>query len=108
MRLIEGWDIRAQDLSKMEEVAATTPIEHIDRNFRDIVLILRSSSRNDSLRQGHNFKQYFQRFSQSYAAYVCTDCVLIFSHITCGWRWELCLFVSLFTVASSTLFLMFR
>ena len=67
MCLIEGGDIRAQDLSKMEEVAAVTPIEYIDRNFCDVVLTLRSSSRNDSLRQGHDFEQYFQRFSQTHA-----------------------------------------
>ena len=84
MCLIEGGDIRAQDLSKMEEVAAVTPIEYIDRNFRDIVLTLRSSSRNDSLRQGHDFEQYFQRFSQTHAAYVYTNCILIFHHRTYG------------------------
>ncbi|ORE14766.1 hypothetical protein BCV71DRAFT_267161 [Rhizopus microsporus] len=84
MHLIEGGDIHAQDLSKMEEVAAVTPIEYIDRNFRDIVLTLRSSSRNDSLRQGHDFEQYFQRFSQTHAAYVCTNSVLMFHHGTYG------------------------
>ena len=67
MRMIEGEDIRAQYLSKMEKVAAVTPIEYIDRNFCDVVLTLRSSSRNDSLRQGHDFEQYFQRFSQTHA-----------------------------------------
>ncbi|KAG1178386.1 hypothetical protein G6F70_000108 [Rhizopus microsporus] len=51
MHLIKGDDKRTHNLPTMEEVAAAIPIEYIDRNFRDIVLTLRSSSRNDSLRQ---------------------------------------------------------
>ena len=51
MHLIKGDDKRTHNLPTMEEVAVAIPIEYIDRNFRDIVLTLRSSSRNDSLRQ---------------------------------------------------------
>ena len=79
MCLIEGGDIRAQDLSKMEEVAAVTPIEYIDRNFHDVVLTLRS---NNSLCQKIGFEQHFQRISQTHAAYMCTNSVLIFHHGT--------------------------
>ncbi|CEG74052.1 hypothetical protein RMATCC62417_09322 [Rhizopus microsporus] len=59
MHLIEEDDKRTHSLPTMEEVAAIIPIEYIDRIFRDIVLTLRSSSRNDSLRQGHDFEQSF-------------------------------------------------
>ncbi|CEG83071.1 hypothetical protein RMATCC62417_17047 [Rhizopus microsporus] len=50
MRLIEGGDRRTHNLPTMEEVAAVIPIEYSNRSCRDIVLTLRSSSRNDSLR----------------------------------------------------------
>ena len=81
MCLIEGGDRHARDLSKMDKVAAVIPIEYSDRNFRDIVLTLRS---NNSLCQKIEFEQYFQRISQTHAAYVCTNCVLIFHHGTYG------------------------
>ncbi|CEG75461.1 hypothetical protein RMATCC62417_10497 [Rhizopus microsporus] len=61
MCLIEEGDRRTQNLPTMEEVAAVIPIEYSDISFRDIVLTLRSSSRNDSLRQGRDFEQRFQR-----------------------------------------------
>ncbi|KAG1178316.1 hypothetical protein G6F70_000161 [Rhizopus microsporus] len=80
--LIKVDDKRTHNLPTMEEVAVAIPIEYIDRNFRDIVLTLRSSSRNDNLRQGHNFEQYFQHISQTHAAYVCTKYVLIFHYGT--------------------------
>ncbi|CEG83054.1 hypothetical protein RMATCC62417_17030 [Rhizopus microsporus] len=50
MRLIEGGVRCTYNLPTMVEVAAAIPIEYIDRSFRDIVLTLGSSSRNDSLR----------------------------------------------------------
>ncbi|KAG1169137.1 hypothetical protein G6F70_008661 [Rhizopus microsporus] len=84
MHLIEGGVRRIHNLTTMEEVAAVVPIEYIDRNFRDIVLTLRSSSRNDSLGQGYDFEQHFQRISQTHASYVYTNCVLTFHHGTCG------------------------
>ncbi|CEI86199.1 hypothetical protein G6F70_007675 [Rhizopus microsporus] len=59
MHLIEENDKRIHSLPTMEEVAAVIPIEYSDRNFRDIVLTLRSSSRNDILRQGYDFEQYY-------------------------------------------------
>ncbi|KAG1178612.1 hypothetical protein G6F70_000212 [Rhizopus microsporus] len=65
----------------MEEIAAAIPIEYSDRGFRDIVLTLRS---NNNLRQNTGFEQHFQRISQAHAAYVCTNCVLIFHHGTYG------------------------
>ncbi|RCH85481.1 hypothetical protein CU097_002193, partial [Rhizopus azygosporus] len=74
MHLIEGGVRRIHNLTTMEEVAAVVPIEYIDRNFRDIVLTLRSSSRNDSLGQGYDFEQHFQRISQTHASYVYTNC----------------------------------
>ncbi|CEG81710.1 hypothetical protein RMATCC62417_15875 [Rhizopus microsporus] len=50
MHLIEEGDRRTHNLPTMEEVAAAIPIGHSNRSCRDIVLTLRSSSRNDSLR----------------------------------------------------------
>ena len=50
IRLIEGDDRRAQDLPTMEKVVAVIQIEYNDRGFCNIVLTLRSSSRNDSIR----------------------------------------------------------
>ena len=84
MHLIEGYDKRTHNLPTMEEATAVIPIEYINRNFHDIVLTLKSSSRNDSLRQGHDFEQHFQRISQTHAAYVYTNCILIFHHRTYG------------------------
>ena len=63
IRLIEGDDRRAQDLPTMEKVVAVIQIEYNDRGFCNIVLTLRSSSRNDSLRWEHDFEQHFQRIS---------------------------------------------
>ncbi|CEG73986.1 hypothetical protein RMATCC62417_09264 [Rhizopus microsporus] len=79
MRLIEGSDRRTHNLPTMEEIAAVIPIEYSDRGFRDIVLTLRS---NNSLRQNTRFEQHFQRISQTHAANVCANCVLIFHHGT--------------------------
>ncbi|ORE22587.1 hypothetical protein BCV71DRAFT_247426 [Rhizopus microsporus] len=81
MRLIEGSDRRTHNLPTMEEIAAAIPIEYSDRGFRDIVLTLRS---NSNLRQNTGFEQHFQRISQTHAAYVYTNCVLIFHHGTYG------------------------
>ena len=92
MRLIEGGDRRFQNLPTMEEVAAVIPIEYSDRSFRDIVLTLRG---NDSLRQNIGFEQHFQCISQTHAAYVCTNCVLMFHYRTYGRHWGLCFFSSL-------------
>ncbi|CEG72446.1 hypothetical protein RMATCC62417_08004 [Rhizopus microsporus] len=50
MHLIEGGDKRAQDLPTMEKVVAVIQIEYNDRGFCNIILTLRSSSKNDSLR----------------------------------------------------------
>ncbi|CEI94958.1 hypothetical protein RMCBS344292_09159 [Rhizopus microsporus] len=50
MHLIEGGDRRTQDLPTMEKVVAVIQIEYNDRGFCNIVITLRSSSRNDSLR----------------------------------------------------------
>ncbi|CEJ04419.1 hypothetical protein RMCBS344292_18381 [Rhizopus microsporus] len=50
MHLIEGGDRRAQDLPTMEKVVAVIQIEYNDRGFHNIILTLRSNSRNDSLR----------------------------------------------------------
>ena len=83
-RLIEGGDRRVQNLPTMEEVSAVILIEYSDRSFRDIVLTLRSSSRNDSLHQRYVFEQYFQRISQTHAAYVFTNYVHLFHHGTYG------------------------
>jgi hypothetical protein len=59
MRLIEGSDRRTHNLPTMEEVAAVIPIEYSDRSFRDIIPILRTGDRNDSIRQGYDFEQHF-------------------------------------------------
>lgn len=69
----------------MEEVAAFIPIECSDRSFRDIVLILRGSNRNDSLRHEPDFEQRFQCISQDHPAYMPAHYVLLFSHETHGW-----------------------
>ncbi|PHZ12885.1 uncharacterized protein RHIMIDRAFT_236924 [Rhizopus microsporus ATCC 52813] len=50
MHLTEEGDKRAHDLLIMEEVPAAIFIEYSNRSCCDIVLTLRSSSRNDSLR----------------------------------------------------------
>ncbi|CEI92111.1 hypothetical protein G6F70_000773 [Rhizopus microsporus] len=81
MRLIEGSDRRTHNLPIMEEIAAVIPIEYSDRGYRDIVLTLRG---NNNLCQNTGFEQHFQRINQTRAAYVCTNCVLIFHHGTCG------------------------
>ncbi|KAG1177552.1 hypothetical protein G6F71_002521 [Rhizopus microsporus] len=70
----------------MEEIAAVIPIECSDRSFCDIVLILRGSNRNDSLRHGPDFEQRFQRISQNHAAYMPAHYVFLFSHETHGWH----------------------
>ena len=86
MHLTEGDDKRTQNPSTMEEITAVISIGYIDRNFRDIVLTLRSSSRNDSLGRGHDFEQHFQHISQIHAVCVYTNCVLIFHNETYGYR----------------------
>ncbi|CEG74303.1 hypothetical protein RMATCC62417_09539 [Rhizopus microsporus] len=83
MRLIEGGDRHIHNLPTMEEVAPVIPIKYIARSFRDIVLTLRSSSRNDSLRQGHDFEQYFQRISQTHAVYMSNHYIFLFPQGSC-------------------------
>ncbi|CAO3676925.1 hypothetical protein G6F70_008468 [Rhizopus microsporus] len=77
MRLIEGSDRQTHNFLTMEEAAAVISIEYSDRGFRDIVLTLRS---NSNLRQNTGFEKHFQRISHTHAAYVCTNCVMIFHH----------------------------
>ncbi|CEG76847.1 hypothetical protein RMATCC62417_11684 [Rhizopus microsporus] len=84
MRLVEGGDRRTQNLPTTEEVAAVIPIEYIDRSFREIVLTLRSSSRNDSLRHERDFEQRFQCISQGHAAYMPAHYMLLLPHGTHG------------------------
>ncbi|PHZ10135.1 uncharacterized protein RHIMIDRAFT_261741 [Rhizopus microsporus ATCC 52813] len=57
----------------MEESAAVISIEYSDRTFRNIVLTLRGSNRNDSLDQGCDFEQGFQFIDQTHAAYIYTN-----------------------------------
>jgi hypothetical protein len=64
----------------MKESATVIPIEYSDRSFRDIVLTLRGSNRNDSLGQECDFERGFQLISQIHAAYMCANYVLLFPH----------------------------
>ncbi|ORE00808.1 hypothetical protein BCV72DRAFT_97336 [Rhizopus microsporus var. microsporus] len=101
IHLIEGDGRRTHSLPTMEEVAAIILIKHFDRNSCDIVLNLTSTNINDGFRQEHDFEQYFQRISQTHAAYMPTHYVLLFPHETYGRRWSLRLSFSLFTATSS-------
>ncbi|ORE12654.1 hypothetical protein BCV71DRAFT_190687, partial [Rhizopus microsporus] len=98
MHLIKGSDRHTYNLLIMEEIATVIPIEYSDKGYCDIVLTLRG---NNSLCQNIGFEQRFQRISQTHAAYVCTNFVLIFHHGTYGRHYDLCFFFSLFTITSS-------
>ncbi|CEI95391.1 hypothetical protein RMCBS344292_09580 [Rhizopus microsporus] len=84
MRLIEGSNRRIINLPTTEEAAAVIPIEYSDRSFRDIILTLRRRDRNNNIRQGYGFDQYFQRIREAHAAYMPTHYVLLFPHRTYG------------------------
>ncbi|PHZ09166.1 uncharacterized protein RHIMIDRAFT_294674 [Rhizopus microsporus ATCC 52813] len=90
------------NLPTIEETAAVIHIECSNKSFRNIVLVLRNSNRNDSLRHGPDFEQRFQRISQAHVTYMPIHYVLLLSHGTHGWHWSLRISFSFFTLTSST------
>ena len=77
MHLIEEDDRRNHNMPIVKEIAAVTPVEYSDRSFRNIVRTLIGNNKSSS---NTVFEQHFQGISQAHAAYVYTNCVLIFHH----------------------------